>query len=84
MMANAQKMVDKYGQESLPDPAITLSLENQVNFGSNLMAFQRLFEGEWSFDVYFEMENSKGLDGKLFHDEIFPIIIIHAIQQQRL
>lgn len=49
-----QKMVDKYGQEDLPDPALLFSLSNTLNSGSNFYAFQKVYEGPFHLDVFYD------------------------------
>jgi mannosyl-oligosaccharide glucosidase len=43
----------------MPDPSSALHLSNEVYTGSNLYAVQKLFEGEFQFDVFFESASAK-------------------------
>lgn len=61
-------ILDKYGQQDLPDPALLLSLTNEVAYGSNLFAIQKTYEGAFKLDVYFDSGSpGSALDGKSLH-----------------
>lgn len=49
-----EKILNKYGRENLPDPALLLSLSNEVAYGSNLFAIQKTFEGAFTLDIYYD------------------------------
>ncbi|CAD6885827.1 unnamed protein product [Tilletia controversa] len=60
---------DKYGQDDMPSPAFSLLLPNDVMSESNFFAFQKVFAGDFQFDVFFETNdtpNGAKLDGKSF------------------
>jgi mannosyl-oligosaccharide glucosidase len=42
-----------------PDPSFVLRLPNDVYSSSNLFAVQKLFEGRFQFDVFFESASAK-------------------------
>lgn len=42
-----------------PDPSFTLQLTDDVYHGSNLYAVQKLYRGEFSFDIFYENGNTK-------------------------
>jgi mannosyl-oligosaccharide glucosidase len=49
-----------------PDPSYTLQLPNDVVPGSNLYAIQKIFDGPFQFDVYYDSASSnQKLDGIL-------------------
>jgi hypothetical protein len=58
MVARAQGLVQKYGQEDLPDPALLFTLSNTYAEGSNFYAFQKTYEGAFSMDVFFDSQAS--------------------------
>jgi len=63
-VTTAKPLVDRYGADNLPDPAILTSLTNENQPGSTAYMFQKTYEGEWSFDVFFDSNEVKGkLDG---------------------
>ena len=43
----------------VPHPSFALQLTDEVYTGSNLYAVQKLFDGEFSFDVFFESGSLK-------------------------
>lgn len=42
-----------------PDPAFVLQLPDEVLTGSNLYAVQKMFDGPFSFDIFFESASAK-------------------------
>ena len=58
IVANAQTLLGKYGQENLPDPAILFGLGNQFRYGSNFYALQKTYEGAFKVDVFFDVQDS--------------------------
>ncbi|KAF7295130.1 Mannosyl-oligosaccharide glucosidase [Mycena indigotica] len=42
-----------------PDPSFVLQFSNEAYTGSNLYAIQKIFDGEFQFDVFFESASSK-------------------------
>lgn len=65
VVSEAQREVPKYPSGTAPEPAFILSLSNEVYNGASLFAFQKAFEGEFSFDVYYEAADVKQrLDGE--------------------
>ncbi|KAK0533947.1 Processing alpha glucosidase I [Tilletia horrida] len=61
--------VDTYSEEDMPSPAFALLLPNDVMSNSNFFAFQKVFVGDFSFDVFFESKDTprgSRLDTKSF------------------
>lgn len=58
LVGKAQKHIEKYGQENLPDPAVLFALSNSFRYGSNFYAFQKTHEGPFTLDVYYDSEGS--------------------------
>jgi hypothetical protein len=48
-----------YGNDKLLDPAVLLTLPDEVRYGANLFGFQKVYEGTWAVDIFFEPSNSK-------------------------
>jgi mannosyl-oligosaccharide glucosidase len=62
--ANEPIIKQYQGNPPPPDPAFVMSLSNEVYSGSNLYAIQKMFDGEFSFDIYYESASAKQkLDG---------------------
>lgn len=59
---NLQPLIDKYTTQDMPDPALALSLPNEVHYGSNLYAFQRVYECPFELDAYFDGDGAPRLD----------------------
>ena len=52
-----------------PDPSFTLQLSDETLSGNNLLAFQKLFDGKFQFDVFFESRSAqKNLNGMYLID----------------
>jgi mannosyl-oligosaccharide glucosidase len=69
ILQEAQQTLQPYKNPTIgaPDPSFVLQLTDDVYTGSNLYAVQKLFDGEFSFDVFFESGSSKQkLSCKLF------------------
>lgn len=59
--------LETYGREDMPPVADLLTLPNEVRSSSNFIALQRSFEGNFSFDIFYDSdETPKGaiLDGQ--------------------
>lgn len=54
IMIRVQQAVQTYGKDKMPDPALTLSLSDQVAPGSTIFAVQKSFTGNFTFDVFFD------------------------------
>ena len=50
-------IVNTYGRESPPDPALLFALPNDVRYGANLFGFQKAYEGTWSVDIFFDSDS---------------------------
>jgi mannosyl-oligosaccharide glucosidase len=61
------------GSRGIPDPAFVLQLSDEVYSGSNLFAVQKLFDGNFQFDIFFESDRAgHKLTGK---STIYPSFI---------
>lgn len=69
IIKQAQETLNSYRDPTMgaPEPSFVLRLTDDIYTGSNLYAIQKSFEGEFSFDVFFESAASKDqkLSGKL-------------------
>ncbi|KAF9050729.1 glycoside hydrolase [Hymenopellis radicata] len=60
LLKNAQELLAPFGKEGpFPEPAAILGLPNDVYTGSNLYAVQKIFDGPFSFDIFYEEGNDK-------------------------
>ena len=60
----SREILPTYGQDKLLDPAVLLTLPDEVKYGANLFGFQKVYEGKWSVDVFFDSDVSPAqLDG---------------------
>jgi len=67
MMRNAQTALTPYKDPNggIPDPSFVLLLPNEMALDSNLLGFQKSFEGSFQFDIIFESASADhGLSGK--------------------
>ncbi|KAH9449564.1 hypothetical protein Pst134EB_020387 [Puccinia striiformis f. sp. tritici] len=55
-------LIDKYTVQDMPDPCLVLSLPNEVNYGSNLYALQRMYESPFELDIYFDGDGAPRID----------------------
>lgn len=60
-MQGAQALIEAHKNkgEDIPDPSFTLRLPNDIHSGSNLFAFQKIFDGKFQFDIFFESADVK-------------------------
>lgn len=60
IIKHAQETLQSYRDPETgpPDPSFVLQLTDDVYTGSNLYAVQKLFDGEFSFDVFYESGSS--------------------------
>lgn len=56
--AELQTVVNKYGSET--DPALLFKLPNEIRSSATLFGFQKVYEGVWSFDIYFDSNSVLG------------------------
>lgn len=54
LMVRLQEAAQTYGKESMPDPALTLQLSDQVAPDSTIFAVQKSFTGNFTFDVFYD------------------------------
>ncbi|KAJ8078522.1 Processing alpha glucosidase I [Marasmius tenuissimus] len=62
LFQRAQGILEPYREPGAgvpPDPSFTLQLPDEAYTGSNLHAVQKLFDGEFQFDVFFESASAK-------------------------
>ncbi|KAF5376548.1 hypothetical protein D9757_008280 [Collybiopsis confluens] len=61
LIKRAQEVIAPYrdGSDGGPDPSFVLQLPDEVYSSSNLYAIQKLFDGEFQYDVFFESVSSK-------------------------
>ena len=68
MVSGAQGKISGYSSEAPPEPAFLLHLSNDVYNGATIFAVQKAFEGEFSFDVYYD---AAGVERKLDREQPF-------------
>ncbi|KAI0003238.1 glycoside hydrolase [Russula compacta] len=58
---NAEKAIKdvKAANNFAPDPSFTLQLSDETLSGSNLLAFQKFFDGKFQFDIFYESRSSQ-------------------------
>ncbi|EST05453.1 Glycoside hydrolase, family 63 [Kalmanozyma brasiliensis GHG001] len=49
-----QQAIQTFGKDNMPDPALTLSLSDQIAPGSTIFAVQKSFTGNFTFDVFYD------------------------------
>ncbi|GAC93457.1 mannosyl-oligosaccharide glucosidase [Pseudozyma hubeiensis SY62] len=54
LMIRLQEAAQTHGQDKMPDPALTLSLSDQVAPGSTIFAVQKSFTGNFTFDIFYD------------------------------
>ncbi|KAI0262885.1 glycoside hydrolase [Gloeopeniophorella convolvens] len=61
ILQHAQGAMDGVRNEAnlAPDPSFTLQLSDEALSGSNLFAVQKMFDGEFQFDVFFESRSAQ-------------------------
>ncbi|KAJ7581002.1 glycoside hydrolase [Mycena floridula] len=59
IIKRAQDIVNPYKDIGPPEPAFVLQLPDEIYTGSNLIAIQKSFTGEFQFDIFFESASSK-------------------------
>ncbi|KAH8920581.1 glycoside hydrolase family 63 protein [Atractiella rhizophila] len=64
IVPGANVLIEKYGKEDLPDAGILFSLSNEVRSQPNFFAFQKILEGAWEVNIFFDDKTSPSkLDG---------------------
>ncbi|KAG5645845.1 hypothetical protein DXG03_005187 [Asterophora parasitica] len=58
-----------------PDPSYVLQLPDEIYTGSNLFAVQKLFDGEFHYDVFFESASSKQKLSSSILDQGIPALV---------
>ncbi len=53
-MIHLQEAAQNFGKDSMPDPALTLRLSDQVAPGSTIFGVQKSFSGNFTFDVFYD------------------------------
>ncbi|KZT65471.1 glycoside hydrolase family 63 protein [Daedalea quercina L-15889] len=77
VLDHARDVLGAYPDPSkgLPDPSFTLQLSDEVYSASNLYAVQKLFDGPFQFDVYYESGSAhQPLDASIL-DEGVPALL---------
>ena len=61
LLKHAREVLTPFQDSSrgTPDPSFTLQLPDEVYTSSNLYAVQKLFDGEFQFDIFFESASAK-------------------------
>lgn len=60
IIEQAQETLGPYkADEGFPDPSFVVHLPNDVYSGSNLFAIQKIFNGKFQFDIFFESASAK-------------------------
>ncbi|KAF7304743.1 Mannosyl-oligosaccharide glucosidase [Mycena kentingensis (nom. inval.)] len=61
IIKRAQEILAPYKESTSgpPDPSFTLQLSDDIYTGSNLYAVQKILDGEFEFDVFFESASAK-------------------------
>lgn len=70
IVTGANREIPKYPEGPAPEPAFILTLPNEVYNGASLFAVQKSFEGEFSFDVYYDAPGVKKLDCAFFYTSL--------------
>ncbi|BGP09879.1 Processing alpha glucosidase I [Rhodotorula toruloides] len=58
MLTHSKTVLERYGQENPPDPALLFSFPNEVRTNAGLYGLQRTYVGRWSVDVFFDAEDA--------------------------
>lgn len=58
---NAEKAIKDVNAANnfAPDPSFTLQLSDETLSGSNLLAFQKFFDGKFQFDIFYESRSAQ-------------------------
>ncbi|GAA5835928.1 hypothetical protein JCM5353_003090 [Sporobolomyces roseus] len=56
--ARSREILPTYGQDKLLDPAVLLTLPDEVKYGANLFGFQNVYEGTWKVDIFYDSDVS--------------------------
>ncbi|PCH38371.1 glycoside hydrolase family 63 protein [Wolfiporia cocos MD-104 SS10] len=77
ILNHAQDVLEPYKESpvGLPDPSFTLQFSDEVYSASNLFAVQKLFDGPFQFDVYFESASAKQKLTASTLDEGIPALV---------
>ncbi|GAA5893545.1 mannosyl-oligosaccharide glucosidase [Sporobolomyces salmoneus] len=63
--ARYREVFPSYGQDKMLDPAVLLTLPDEARYGANLFGFQKVYEGTWTVDIFFELVTTPSqLDSK--------------------
>lgn len=68
MIARTRSVLTSYDQSNPPDPAVLFALPNQASPDANLYSFQKVYEGRWGVDIFFDSED---LPARL--DRAYPV-----------
>ncbi|THU99363.1 glycoside hydrolase [Dendrothele bispora CBS 962.96] len=73
---HAQEVITPYRDPAVgaPDPSYVLQLPDEIYSGSNLHAVQKLFDGKFQFDVFFESASAKQVLSSSALDQGIPAL----------
>jgi mannosyl-oligosaccharide glucosidase len=54
IVQTAQPIVNALKASGAPDPSFLLALPNTVEDGSNLLAVQKIYDGAFQFDIFYD------------------------------
>ncbi|KAJ8454307.1 hypothetical protein ONZ45_g19357 [Pleurotus djamor] len=77
LVKRAQEVLQPYRDPTVgpPDPSFTLQLSDEVYTNSNLYAYQKLFEGPFQFDVFYESGSVKQKLTSSILDQGIPALV---------
>ncbi|KAG5727592.1 putative mannosyl-oligosaccharide glucosidase [Termitomyces sp. T112] len=77
LIIRAREVLGSYQdpEAGLPDPSYVLQLPDETYSGSNLFAVQKLFDGPFQFDVFFESGSSKQKLSSITLDQGVPALV---------
>ncbi|GAA6060932.1 hypothetical protein JCM10212_003840 [Sporobolomyces blumeae] len=58
IVTRSRELLPSYGQDNLLDPGILLTLPNEARYGANLFGFQKVYEGTWAVDIFFDSKSA--------------------------
>ncbi|KAG6850459.1 hypothetical protein H0H93_012880 [Arthromyces matolae] len=85
LVTRAREVLTSYQdpETGVPDPAYVLQLPDEAYSGSNLFAVQKLFDGAFQFDVFFESGSSKQKLNSHTLDQGIPALVENYKQRFR-
>ncbi|KAG6861740.1 hypothetical protein C0995_012745 [Termitomyces sp. Mi166 len=85
LIIRAREVISSYQdtETGLPDPSYVLQLPDEAYSGSNLFAVQKIFDGPFQFDVFFESGSSKQKLSSTILDQGVPALVDNYSQRFR-